>query len=477
MKVLKPLDGMTSEETRLLIVLGMGAFLLSGSLYGINVALPEIQREFDVSLTTLKWASIIGSIMMASLSLCFGRVGDLFGRRTFYRLGIIVYAVGSGMAALFAHSFPVLMVFRVIMATGLPMAYPLAAAIMAATVAPERRGQVMGLYATFTAAGALAGPTIAGFLVDTWGWRAVFFGNMTGGLVLVAVQQFTLHGHNERRHESFDYLGAILLLVGFPSLLLGLSSGSISGWLAPATLGWFALSATGLAAFIVQESRCRVPLFHLQFFRSAPFCVAMFTLVVGSFIQSPVTLFTPLYLDKVLSLSSLHVGLIMIALPLSTIFMEPLGGSLADRREPRIVASAGIFFSLVAVVFYSRLGVGTPALLVVIPLFLIGLGGAFLRPANQVAVYATVEREQYGALSALLTALGALAGALGATVTVALHETHAANSSAAEFARGQQFTFMVLIPLMMISVAVSLLGRPRTAATVPAAETVVEAAS
>src|SRR5581483_3762121 len=200
MKVLKPLDGMTSEETRLLIVLGMGAFLLSGSLYGINVALPEIQREFDVSLTTLKWASIIGSIMMASLSLCFGRVGDLFGRRTFYRLGIIVYAVGSGMAALFAHSFPVLMVFRVIMATGLPMAYPLAAAIMAATVAPERRGQVMGLYATFTAAGALAGPTIAGFLVDTWGWRAVFFGNMTGGLVLVAVQQFTLHGHNERRH-------------------------------------------------------------------------------------------------------------------------------------------------------------------------------------------------------------------------------------------------------------------------------------
>src|SRR3954469_9133801 len=106
MKKLKPFEGMTPEEMRMLRGLGAGAFMLSGSLYGINVALPEIQKEFQVSLTTLKWASIIGSIMMASLSLCFGRVGDLFGRRRLYRLGIIIYAVGSGFAAL-AHSFPV----------------------------------------------------------------------------------------------------------------------------------------------------------------------------------------------------------------------------------------------------------------------------------------------------------------------------------------------------------------------------------
>src|SRR3954462_3645380 len=125
MKKLKPFEGMTPEEMRMLLVLGAGAFMLSGSLYGINVALPEIQREFEVSFTTLKWASIIGGIMMASLSLCFGRVGDLLGRRHIYRLGIVIYPVGSGFAAL-AHSFPMLMVFRVIMVLGLPMAYPLA---------------------------------------------------------------------------------------------------------------------------------------------------------------------------------------------------------------------------------------------------------------------------------------------------------------------------------------------------------------
>ncbi len=445
---------------RTLVVLGAGAFLLSSSLYGINVALPEIQDQFHVSLTSLKWASIIGSIMMASLSLCFGRVGDLLGRKRVYRAGIIVYAVGSGFAA-FATSFKMLMVFRVLMALGLPMAYPLAGAIMAATVEPSRRGQVMGLFATFTAAGALTGPTLAGFLVDNWGWRAVFLGNMTGGLVLAVMQYFALRGAEVRKHESFDYWGALLLLVGFPALLLGLSSGSQAGWGASITLAWFVLSGIGLVAFLIRESRCEIPLFRLAFFRSGAFCVAMFTLAVGSFIQSPVTLFTPLYLQRALTLSPLSVGLVMMALPLSTIFTEPLGGSLADRHEPRLVASAGIFFSLLAVILYSRLGLSSSVLLVIPPLALIGLGGALLRPSNQVAVYATVDREQYGALSAVLTALGALAGSLGATVTVALHESHASGSGAAAFVHGQQFTFAVLIPIVAVSAALSLLGRSR----------------
>jgi MFS family permease len=319
----------------------------------------------------------------------------------------------------------------------------------------------MGLFATFTAAGALMGPTLAGFLVDTWGWRAVFVGNMTGGLVLAVMQYFALRGPEVRKRESFDYAGALLLLVGFPALLLGLSSGSQAGWGAPITLGWFVLSAFGLVAFLVHESTCELPLFRLQFFRSAPFCVAMFTLAVGSFIQSPVTLFTPLYLQKALALSPVSVGLVMMALPLSTIFTEPLGGSLADRHEPRLVASAGIFFSLLAVVFYSRLGLSSSVLFVILPLVLIGLGGALLRPSNQVAVYATVDREQYGALSAVLTALGALAGSLGATVTVALHESRDSGAGAAAFVHGQQFTFAVLIPVVAVSAMLSLLGRSR----------------
>src|SRR5262245_36368540 len=109
--------GLSGEEVKLLFILGSGSFLLASTYSGINVALPHIQREFDVSLSALKWVSIIGAIMTASLSLCFGRVGDLMGRKKVYKIGMLVYSIGAGLSAT-ATSFPHLMVVRVFMAIG-----------------------------------------------------------------------------------------------------------------------------------------------------------------------------------------------------------------------------------------------------------------------------------------------------------------------------------------------------------------------
>src|SRR5690606_7125749 len=111
------------------------------------------------------------------------------------------------------------------------------------------------------------------------------------------------------RHEAFDYLGAVLLLFGYPSLLIGLSLGPGTGWGSPFTLLWFGIAAVGLSSFAVRELRFEKPIFHFRFFKSASFCVAIFTLVVASFVQNPVTLFSPIYLQKVLTLDVLSVGL------------------------------------------------------------------------------------------------------------------------------------------------------------------------
>src|SRR5437660_4126619 len=177
MKLPRPLEGLTKDELRLVLVLGPGSFVTASTIGTINVGLPAIQHEFGVSLSALKWVSIMGGIMMASLSLCFGRIGDLIGRKRVYRAGMIVYAVASGLAAA-AMSFPNLLVVRVFMATGIAMTVPLAAAIVASAVRPERRGQAIGLLASFTAAGQLAGPSLGGFALDLFGWRGVFLANM-----------------------------------------------------------------------------------------------------------------------------------------------------------------------------------------------------------------------------------------------------------------------------------------------------------
>jgi EmrB/QacA subfamily drug resistance transporter len=455
-----PLKGLSDAEVRLLVVLGIGAFVLASTYSSINVALPEIQREFGVSLSALKWVSIIGAIMVASLSLSFGRIGDLVGRTRVYKLGIIVYTLGAGLTAL-SMSFPQLMAFRVFMAVGLAMSNPLAGAIIAATVAPERRGQAVGIFASFQAAGQLTGPSFGGIILDLLSWRAIFVSYLAIGIVLCIAQQFSLKGLEQRRHEAFDYPGAVLLLVGYPSLLIALSVGPGYGWGSPLTLAWFAVAGVGLALFCARELRFDKPIFHFRFFRSPTFCVAMFTLVVASFVQNPITLFAPLYLQKVLSVDPLTVGFVMMGLPLSTLIAGPIGGSLADRHDPRLVAGCGVVVTLVAVFVYSRLGIDSPLFLVVLALVLVGLGGSLFRPANQVSVYAQTEARDFGALAAMLVLIQSLAGTLGTTIAVAANETRAAGDDPASFVAGQQFTFTALLPLLLLSVAVSFLGGSR----------------
>jgi MFS family permease len=406
--------------------------------------------------------------MVASLSLSFGRVGDLIGRKRVYKAGIIVYTLGAGLTAL-ALSFPQLMAFRVFMACGLAMSNPLAGAIIAATVATEHRGKAVGIFASFQAAGQLTGPTFGGIILDLLNWRAIFVSYLAIGIVLCVAQHFLLRGTEERRHEAFDYPGALLLVVGYPSLLIALSLGPGEGWDSALTLGWFGVAAVGLACFVVRELRFDKPIFHFRFFRSPTFCIAMFTLVVASFVQNPITLFAPLYLQKVLTVDPLTVGFVMMALPLSTLVAGAVGGSLADRYNPRFVAGFGVLLTFLAVLIYSRLGVDESLLPVVAALTLVGLGAALFRPANQVAVYAETSRQDFGALAAMLVLIQSLAGTLGTTIAVAANETRASGDDPANFVRGQQFTFTVLLPLLALSALVSFLARTSRKAT-PAQE-------
>jgi MFS family permease len=357
------------------------------------------------------------------------------------------------------------------MACGLAMSNPLAGAIIASTVAPGRRGQAVGIFASFQAAGMLTGPTFGGILLDLFSWRAIFIAYFGIGALLCLMQHFLLKGNEARRHEPFDYLGAVLLLAGYPSLLIALSLGPGEGWSAPLTLLWFVIAALGLTGFGVRELKFEKPIFHFRFFRNVSFCIAMFTLVVASFVQSPVTLFSPIYLQKVLDLDGFSVGLVMMALPISTLIAGPIGGRMADRYDARAIAGIGAFITLAAVLIYAQLGIEGPLLLVVVALVLVGLGAGFFRPANQVAVYADADRADYGALTAMLVLIQSLAGTLGTTIIVAISESRAPADTAEAFTEGQQFAFMLLIPLLAASVVVSFLGRTRRRQVEPATAT------
>lgn len=470
MRRLNFMRDLSGEERTLLLLLGGGSFVLMSNLSSINVAISHIQRDFGSSLSDVKWVAIIGFIISASLTLLFGRVGDIFGRTRVYKLGVITYSAGSCLCAL-AVSLETLLAFRVVMAIGMAIVIPLSGAILAAAAKPERRGQVIGMSASFAAAGQLMGPTIGGFVIDVTSWRGIFVFNGVMGLLLCVAQYFLLRGiADEKRPGRLDLAGAVLMLIAYPSLLLGLSFGPRDGWSEPSTLMWFAISLAGFVAFGVREARFPAPLVRFALFTQLPFIVAIAGLCVTNFVHQPITLFAPLYLQNVLTLSPFSVGLLMVSLPLATLVAGPVGGRLADRYPPGLVAASGIAILLVAVLVYAQLGATTTPLLVLVPLILAGIAGGLSRPANTSVAYQSVQHEDYGSLAAMVQSSSMLAGTLGTTITVAISE--AAQDGGSSFAEAQAHTFMLLLPLLALGVAVSLLGGwRRREATQPVAGT------
>ena len=244
---------MRREELRVLLIVCLGTFFHIQSVGSISISLSAIQKEFGTSLAAVQWIGLMGAIMLSSLSLCFGRAGDLIGRKSIFKMGLTLYTAGAGLAAI-SDSFPQLLAFRFTMALGLAMAAPLSAAIIASVHGSESRGQALGWLAASIALGRTTGPTIGGFILHLWGWRAVFFANCIFGIATCLILFLILKGKEERRKGSFDFLGVFSLVIGFPSLLIALSLGPRLGWNASEIMLWLGLAAAGMVSFSWTEA-------------------------------------------------------------------------------------------------------------------------------------------------------------------------------------------------------------------------------
>jgi EmrB/QacA subfamily drug resistance transporter len=449
------------EESRVLLVVCLGTFFHIQSVGSISVSLSAIQKEFGTSLAAVQWIGLMGSIMLSSLSLGFGRAGDLFGRRSIFKTGLALYTAGAGLAAL-SGTFSYLLASRCVMALGLAMAAPMAGAIIASVHSHEHRGRALGLLASAIALGRTTGPTIGGIIIQLWGWRAVFLANCLFGVATCLTLFSIFTGKEERRKVSMDYLGVVSLIVGFPSLLIALTVGTRLGWDTSAITLWLALAVAGGAGFVWRELRAESPLMNLRYFKNIPLARSMLSLVLITLAFYPVAIFGPLYLLNVIGTAPFAAGLAMATLPLCTTLLSPLSGRLADRWNPRWVAIIGLSIILSGVFFYSRLGETSSLVWIVFVLSLIGSGVGLFVPANEKAAFSTVPSRDYGMIAAMLTAFGTGSGALGTTVAVALTEfgkNSRLKADAVGFAYDQQFAFSSLLPLAALAVLVTLIGK------------------
>ena len=445
-----------AREIRVLSVLSAGTFLFFNSYGSINVSVPMIQAEFGSSLSAVQWVATMGLVLSSSVALCLGRAGDILGRNRLYKVGVTLYGAGSALAAA-SQTFAQLLACRLVMTVGLAMANPMSTAITATVARPERTGWSLGVLLSAAGIGRATGPALGGFFIHLAGWRAVFLANAAIGMAVSVAVWLMLRDREQRSREPFDYPGAAALILGFPSILVGLSVGANSGWRSPLIAGWFVLGAAGMTAFVLRQFRARRPLIPLAVMTNVPLVLAFLSMVLFSAAYFPIFLLSPLYMRNVLDVTPLHLGLILTTLPVVAAVCSPVSGRLSDRVETWMLVAAGLVAGAAGIVAYAGLQDGSSPAMVLLALALVGTGVGVFLPAHQKTVFALAPREHYGLVGGLLSACGPGAGALGIGLAVALLE----GAGAVEFVAAQRAAMLWLLPLPFLALALVLIGRLR----------------
>ena len=241
----------------MLLICCLSLFIVGLDVTAVNVALPSIGRDFGAGISELQWTIDAYTVVLASLLMLSGSIGDRFGRRRTFVVGLGVFVTASGLCSL-APSVGLLIAFRVLQAIGASMLNPVALSIVTNTFTdPRERAQAIGVWASVFGFSMALGPIIGGTLVSAIDWRAIFWINIPVGLAAIALTLRFVPESRAPRARRFDPLGQALVIVLLATLTSGIIEAPDRGWASAATLATFAVSAAALAGLLLHEPRRR----------------------------------------------------------------------------------------------------------------------------------------------------------------------------------------------------------------------------
>ena len=384
------------------------------------VALPTLTESFHTHLTTIQWTLLIYDLILIGLVITMGRLGDLFGRRRFYSLGFLLFVIGSALCGI-AQSPAQLIFFRAVQAVGGSMISANGRAIASMSVPREERGKALGVTSMAFHVGFITGPSLGGFLIDTVGWRWIFYINVPIGLWgAYLAWKIMAETKEENEKVSIDFLGAFLLLVTNSLFIYAIDQLPRLGWYHPTFLLTISFSAVALVLLIITELRSATPILLLNLFRDRLFTASILSLLFVALSQSAINFLLPFYLQNLMGFSPAQVGGIIVADSIIIMIMAPIAGSLSDRVGSRLLCTVGCSVIVAGQFLVATLGLHSSLIAIIFPLALWGLGWGLFNSPNQSAILGSVTVDKIGAASGMTATAARTGGALGVAMASTL---------------------------------------------------------
>ncbi len=395
-------------------ILGSSMAFIDGTV--VNVALPAIQTNFQATVVGVQWVVESYGLFLGALILVGGSLGDLFGRRLMFIVGIAIFALASAACGA-AATIDQLIIARSVQGVGAALLVPGSLAIISTAFDEKSRGQAIGTWSGFTAITTAIGPVLGGWLVEYASWRWVFFINIPLAVVVVAISLWRIPESRSERAGRIDWAGAILATLGLGGLVAGFMESVNVGWRNPLVVVGLVVGLSCLIAFAMVESRVASPMLPLALFSSRSFSGAnLLTLLLYAAVGIFFFLF-PLNLIQVQNYSATAAGAAMLPFIVLMFLLSRWSGGLVARYGPRLPLIAG---PLIAVLGFGLFAVPSiagsywktffPAIII------LGFGMAVTVAPLTTVVMNSVDRERVGAASGINNAAARVAAVLAIAI-------------------------------------------------------------
>ncbi len=459
-------DGQYSGRYSILAAIMLGSIMGPIDASIVNTVLPTIAEYFGVELSVAQWVPMIYLLVISSLLLFYGRLGDILGYKRVYLTGLAGFTIASAICGLsyFLPTIHWLVAFRAIQGLAAGMMMSVSYAIITASFPATERGKGLGINAISVSAGLAIGPSLGGFVTYSLGWPFVFLINVPIG---IAGFFWTRRILPELKGQpgKIDIGGAMTSFISLLSFLLFVNYSQGSG-LSFATSIMLLVAVLAAISFLWIERRADPPMLNLSLFRNLTFSFANISALLNFMSQYVMVFLTPFYLQRLLNYAPNSVGLTMTSFPLAVIAVAPFSGSLSDRIGTRPLACFGAAMCALALFLMSQLPPSATSLDVTWRLAVFGLGTGIFQSPNNSAVMGSSPRPQLGIASAILSTVrnvGMVFGiATGGAVLYALvspiilEQPSLVGEEAAEFLFGLRYAYIAGAILTGIAAVTSL---------------------